>query len=407
MTTLLSSSGSPAVEPIARLAEHGLPAEAVRAEIAALRAGDHDYRDGTVFNSICSSPVPLAAEVFTAALEVNRGDDRLFPSARQAEAAVGRMLGDLFDLPDACGVATSGGTEANLLAVQAAVLRWRRRHGDRGRPPVVLGAGAHFSFEKICRLLAVEPVVARLGPGYRVDPADVLRKIRPDTALVVLTAGTSETGAVDEIEAVAARAAELGVPVHVDAATGGFLIPFARRLGHDLPYCGFAVPGVTSLTVDPHKYGGAPIPAGYLLFRHAEDRDALRTASHYRGTADHFGLLGTRPGAGMLAAYAALRHLGRAGYTAQAAELFALRDEFLARLADAGIAPAYRPDLTVVGFRDPDPEGLLAALAERGLIVSLARRLGLIRVVVHRHQRAGQLARLADTVAALRGRRKG
>jgi glutamate/tyrosine decarboxylase-like PLP-dependent enzyme len=369
----------------------GLAREGVLDEIAELRAHDHGYADGTVFNSICSEPLDLAAEVFAAHLSTNMGDHRIFPSLPRAAGLVTAMLGDLLGRAEAGGVPTSGATEANLLAVLIAV----RRHRGPGFPRIVLGRNAHFSLEKIIAMLPVEPVWIELDDHYRIDPEKVcVEAERSAPALVVLTAGTSECGAVDDIAAIAPRCAAAGVRVHVDAATGAFLVPFAVEAGHPISPCGFTVEGVESISVDPHKYGGAPIPSGYLLTRDLRDLEELRSLSHYHGAADHFGLLGTRPGAAVLATYAALRLLGRDGFRAAAGEVFARRSLLLRLLGEAGLSLRFAPDLMVVGVAHPDPMAAQLELERRGLIASVSRRYGFIRIVVHLHQTPGQLTGL-------------
>ncbi|GAA2809553.1 tyrosine decarboxylase MfnA [Kitasatospora sp. CM 4170] len=410
MATLPSSSPSPTGspppgEPAAGLPDRGAPVEQVLAEVAGLCADDHDYRDGTVFNSICSTPLPVAERVFAAHQQANLGDNRIFPSLARAEREVTAMLADLMDGPGATGVATSGGTEANLLAVQAAVRRHRARFGPDAPARILLGDSAHFSFDKIAALLPVEVVRVPSDERLRVDLDRLLPLVTPETALVVATAGSSESGAVDDVPAIAAHAAPLGVPVHVDAATGGFLVPFARESGEPLPPIGFSVPGVTSVTLDPHKYGGAPIPAGHVLFRDAEDGAALRTSSHYRGTFDHQALLGTRPGGAVLATWAALRAQGRSGYRSAVAELWERRALLVRLLTGAGFQVAPEPELTVVTVRHPSPEKLVDALEERGLIASVARRLGLLRLVVHWHQSEQQLRCLVAVLTEVDGGR--
>jgi tyrosine decarboxylase MnfA len=383
------------------LPEHGRDTAAVLAGLDELRREDHDYTDGTVFNSICSAPLPIARQVFAQALETNMGDNRIFPSLRRTEARVTALLGDLLGLPEAAGLATSGGTEANLLAVLAAVRRHEQREGGRRPARIVLPESAHFSFDKILALLGAEPVYAPLDAQLHVDTEALSELVTEDTALVVATAGTSETGAVDDVPAIAAHAVALGVPLHVDAATGGFLVPFARELGHPLPLVGLDVPGVTSVTLDPHKYGGAPIPAGHLLLRDQAGLDRLRVASHYRGTHDHRGMLGTRPGAAVLATWAALQTMGRSGYRSMVASVFERRELLLDLLQGAGFAIAPAPDLTVVTVRHPAPERLVDGLEQRGFIASLARRYGLVRLVVHWHQSRQQLRALVDAMAAV------
>ena len=378
------------------MAEQGLGPDAVRRELEALCARDHAYADGTVFNSICSEPLPLAAETFTRYLSTNLGDNRIFPSLPEAERRITAMLGELLGHPKAHGVAVSGGTEANLLAVSAALRGFSRQ---AGRPQVLVPESAHFSLEKVALLLDVELVRARLDRRYRVDVDDLRGKLSPRTVLLVATAGTSECGAVDDVPAVAEVARQAGLPLHVDAATGGFLIPFARELGHPLPAFDFSVPGVTSITVDPHKYGMAPIPCGWLLTREPTWLERLRCDSHYQGTRAHHGLLGTRPGAGVLATYAALRSLGRIGYRALAAELFSRRTHLLRRLEERGLVLEFAPELTVVGVRLPEPEAIMARLEAQGLLVSVSRRYRFLRIVLHHHLRRHHLDTLVESLA--------
>ena len=229
-------------------------------------------------------------------------------SAFSAERQVTAMLGELLGHPQAAGCATSGGKEANLLALLAALGATRTRgRGLRSccqRAPTTRSA----SSRRFCPSSSCERASTA---GYRVDVDDVRRKLTGDTALIVVTAGTSECGAVDDGRAVATLAAAAGIALHVDAATGGYLIPFARELGRPVGAFDFALPGVSSITLDPHKYSYAPIPAGHVLFCNPDALERLRFASHYRGTRDQSTLLGTRPGAGLLATYAALPHLGR------------------------------------------------------------------------------------------------
>jgi tyrosine decarboxylase / aspartate 1-decarboxylase len=402
MATLLASSTSRNAEPTGSgLPERGLGPDVACAEVDLLCASDHDYTDGTVFNSISSEPFALAKHVYVRHLSANMGDNRIFPSLQRAEQAITRMLGDLLGRPECAGVATSGATEANLLAVLSAVRRWAAGVPSRGRARVVLPESAHFSFDKILGLLPIEPVRVPLNGRYRADTEAALEATTPGTALVVLTAGTSETGAVDDIGPIACRAAELDVPVHVDAATGGFLVPFARELGMELADCGFGVPGVTSIAVDPHKYGGAPIPSGHLLMRSEEDLRRLRIRSHYQGTHDHVSLLGTRPGAAVLATYALLRGLGRDGYREVVNELFLRRQLLLQGLTELGMPMAFPPDLLVVGCRPDDPARVVAELEHRGLIASVARRFGFLRLVVHWHQTRAMLHDLLAQLAEI------
>jgi tyrosine decarboxylase/aspartate 1-decarboxylase len=363
--------------------EHGQSRAAVKRQIEALCAADHSYHDGSVFNSISTQPLPVSEEVFSRYLAANMGDNRIFPSLHEVEGRITAMLGELLGHRSAQGVAVSGGTEANLLAIVAALGRFRRH--NKCKPQILAPQSVHFSVEKIARILDVELAKANLDSQYRVDVDLLKRRVCERTAVVVVTAGTSECGAIDNVAAVAEITRNAGIPLHVDAATGGFLIPFARELGYNLPRFDFTIPGVSSITVDPHKYGFAPIPAGHLLVRDRDLFSELDFESHYQGTFNHSSLLGTRPGAGILAAYAALTHLGRNGYRDAVRRLFQARDQFIEDLRRHGLELAYQPELTIVGIRLPSPESALAYLQTRKLIVSVSKRHQFLRIVVQRH----------------------
>lgn len=381
----------------------GRTAAAVRDELRRLTASDHRYADGSVFNSICSAPLPLAAEVFAEHLDCNLGDNRIFPSLEKIERRVAAMLADLLGDPAAQGIAVSGGTEANLMAVLAALRRFQDL-GGQGPPEVVVAESVHFSFDKLEACLPMTVRRARLGEGFRVDLEDLASKIGRRTALIVATAGCSEHGAVDDIEAIAHLASTVGVPLHVDAATGGFLIPFARQLGFPLPAFDFSLDGVDSITIDPHKYGGAVIPSGFLLYRRSQRFRPVVFASHYRGTRHHQTLQGTRTGAGLISTLAALLNLGEKGYLELTERLFEQRSAWMAALDEHGFELAYDPDLTILGVRLEHPESALLALERHGLIASMSQRYGFLRLVVQHHLRHRDFARLLDHLVEQRRR---
>lgn len=370
------------------------------AEINALRGGDHRFVDGTVYNSICTDPLPISRKIFTENLETNLGDNRLFPSLHRVERSVTSMLGSLLGCPNAGGGLVSGGTEANLLAVLTALERHSRRTSlPRSEQVILAPASAHYSFDKISRLLGVHLKRTRLDSCYRADPQDLARQISDQTAVIIATAGSSETGAIDDVRSLAGVAAQYGIHCHVDAATGGFLIPFlppSKRRPFD-----FRVRGVASITIDPHKYGFAAIPAGWLLFREEQDAELLACKSHYSGTFDQFTLLGTRPGGAALSVYACLRALGRAGYQREVRELWGKRTHLLRALAARGCALAFPPDLLIVGVKSTDPEATVNALEQRGLIASVSRRFGFLRLVVQRHLSIANLDAAADALSAI------
>ncbi|MEU5788007.1 aminotransferase class V-fold PLP-dependent enzyme [Micromonospora purpureochromogenes] len=346
--------------------EDGVPAERVLAEIRELRALDRPTHGGRLFAYVYDPAVPgldeLAAAAHAGSAHVNGLDPTAFPSLLAMEnalvGAAARLLGGGpgTTAPEAVGSVTSGGTESLILAVKAA----RDARPELTAPRIVVPASGHAAFAKAAHLLGVTLDTVPVDPRtLRPAAADVAAAIRPETVLVACSAPSYAHGVVDPVAEIAAAAAAAGVRCHVDACFGGWTLPYLRRLGVPVPPFDFAVDGVTSISVDLHKYAYAPKGVSVLLHR-----DPALRAPQYFAYADWPGytmvnpvLASTRSGGPIAAAYATLRHLGDAGYLRLAA---ATRDAVTA-LADAvrgvdGLRLMAEPESTVVCLTATDPE---------------------------------------------------
>jgi tyrosine decarboxylase/aspartate 1-decarboxylase len=356
----------------------GRPVEEVLAELRALRARDVPFASGRILGSMLTTPHPLAVEVYQLFLETNLGDPIWCAGALAAEQqALKAILGLLHASPKAGALLLSGGAEANLTG-----LRIARRSGLR---EVILPPTAHFSFDKACDLLDMEPRWASLKDDHTTDPASVEALLSPNTAAIIGLAGATELGTVDDIPAQARIAREHEVHLHVDAAYGGFVIPFARKAGAALPEFDLGVPGVGSVTIDPHKMGLAPIPAGCLAVAEQGMLDRISVRTPYVSTASQASMTGTRPGAAAAATHAMLQHLGEAGYVEIVGRCMANARHLAKLLREAGLPPAIEPVLPIVAIPLGQPEQVRAALQRKGWYVSLAPRTRGIKVVVMPH----------------------
>jgi tyrosine decarboxylase/tyrosine decarboxylase/aspartate 1-decarboxylase len=280
----------------------------------------------------------------------------------------------------------SGGTEANLIALLVARESARARGRLTDRPEVVVSSTVHFSFTKIFGLLGLTPVVVPVDDSLRLPAGEVARRIGEHTVAVVATAGSSEFGVVDAVDEIGPVVAGRDVHLHVDAATGGFIIPFARELGHDLPQFDFSVDGVDSITIDPHKYGLANVPAGAILFRGAQDAGRFAVDSFFIDTPVHNTLLGTRPGAAAVSTYAVLEHLGRDGFRDLTRTNYEVTQYLVDGLRAAGHELFAEPQLNIVVVRMPHAVRISQLLESKGWIVSTSKRFGeTLRLVVTRH----------------------
>ncbi|WP_433303913.1 tyrosine decarboxylase MfnA [Actinoplanes sp. CA-030573] len=362
----------------------GVPAPDVRRRIAAELADDVPWT--RVLNSICTEPHPLGVEMASSASHTNLGDVRIFRGTKRIERRVVQLLLDLVANPGGSGNLVSGGTEANLIAMLVARESARGKGRLTHRPEVVVSSTVHYSFTKIFGLLGLTPVVVPVDDALHLPAGEVARRITEHTVAVIATAGSSEFGVVDAVDEIGPAVSGRDVHLHVDAATGGFIIPFARELGHDLPQFDFSVDGVDSITIDPHKYGLAPVPAGAILFRGAQDAGQFAFDSFFVDTPAHHTLLGTRPGAAAVATFAVLEHLGRDGFRDITRTNFEVTGYLADGLRAAGHELLAEPQLNIVVVKMPGATRISQRLESDGWIVSTSKRFGeTLRLVVNRH----------------------
>lgn len=374
--------------------EKGLPRSVVIREVRRRLQRDLTYASGRILGSMCTSPHRFARRVYSEYMDRNLGDPGLFPATYELEREVIRMLGLLLSNPDAVGHIVSGGTEANILAL------WAARNLAKGRRrEVILPISAHISFDKAADLLGLRLIKVGLDENFQVDVRAVREAIGPETLAVVGVAGTTGLGTVDPIDELSEIAEHHGIYLHVDAAFGGLVLPFLREMGFEVPEFDFKLPGVCSITVDPHKMGLAPIPAGGILFR---DGDALKAVSRKvmylaGGETEQSTILGTRPGASIVAVWALMKHLGREGYRViirRCMELTWKLAEEVGRID--GLTLVARPVMNIVGIRSTAVDtGLLAEeLRRRGWAISLLD--DYIRVVVMPHIKISHIRAFLD-----------
>jgi tyrosine decarboxylase/aspartate 1-decarboxylase len=342
--------------------EKALPADEVMAILERTRERDYSY--DRFLSTMCTRPHPIAIKAHDMFLETNLGDPGLFPGVAGLEEEVVRMLGELLGCPLAQGYISTGGTESNIQAIRAAKNESGERKGN-----IVVPASAHFSFDKIGDLLSLEVRKAQLDSQLRVDLSSVESLIDEQTVALVGIAGTTEFGQVDPIEELSDLALEWDVHLHVDAAFGGFVLPFLdRSFAWD-----FSLPGVKSITIDPHKMGLATIPAGGLLFRSQECMNALETETHYLTKARQASLTGTRSGAAAAATYAVMMHLGREGFREMVGYCMDLTDHMVRGAKEIGVEPLIEPVMNVVALRVPEPSRVRERLMDRDWHVSITR----------------------------------
>jgi len=278
-----------------------------------------------------------------------------FPSLAHMESDVVAMMLDHLgaDPETAAGTMASGGTESIILAVKA-----YRDAAALDSPSLVMPSTAHPAFVKAAELLRVRAVVVPVSGALVADVDAMAQAIDASTVMIAGSAPAYPYGLVDPIAQLADLAQQHGIGLHVDACLGGILLPFLRGLGHEVPAFDFSVAGVTSMSVDLHKYGFGPKGSSTLLWRTKEMR-RHQFSVHLDwpgGILASPTLLGTRSGGVIAATWAGLHHLGADGYGRIFAEIMRTTRRLQEGLAAIG-------DLHVVG--DPPMSVFAVASASR------------------------------------------
>jgi glutamate/tyrosine decarboxylase-like PLP-dependent enzyme len=311
-----------------RLPAHGRPHREVLDDLEAMAAHERSrwesgHASGAVYHGD-PEHIAFLARAYALHSQNNPLHVDIWPSTTKLEAEIVAMTADLLGAgrtrDEIVGVVSSGGTESIMLAVKA--------HRDRAgleRPQMVLPTTAHAAFDKAAHCFGVEAVKVPVGPDMRADVEATERALSERTILLVGSAPSFPHGVIDPIEALSELAFARGLGFHTDACLGGFILPFAERLGHPVAPFDFRLRGVSSMSADTHKYGYAAKGASVVLYR----GDELRHAQYFAFTDWPGGLYmtptfaGSRPGALSAACWAAMVGIGADGYEDAARRILA------------------------------------------------------------------------------------
>jgi sphinganine-1-phosphate aldolase len=359
------------------LPERGRPAAEVLAELDAMRSGDVRWRDGRAFTLVYYA-TPELYEVARQAYELYMAENGLnttaFPSLARMQSEVVEMVLGLMHGSTAAGFMTSGGTESILMAVLAARERGRAERNVVA-PEMVLPTSAHAAFEKAAHYFGVKSVRVPVRADWRADVDAMAAAVNDSTVLVVGSSPQYPQGVIDPIEAIAAIASGRGISCHVDACMGGITLPFLEQLGRDIAPWDFRVDGVTSISVDLHKFGYTAKGASVIAYRTKELRryQTFVTDNWLGGLYGSSGVLGTKSGGAMAAAWAVMNHLGQDGYRNLTATARAATERLASGIADIdGLVLRAEPDTTLLAFGttgDLDAFAIADALWKRGWFI--------------------------------------
>ena len=224
---------------------------------------------------------------------------------------------------------------------------------------MVVAESAHAAFVKAAEYFKIRIIRLPVGPDYRLSGKAVAKAVGRNTVLVVASSPGFPHGVMDHVEEIAEVTRARGIPLHVDCCLGGFVLPFARELGYSIPPFDFSVPGVTSISVDTHKFGQAHKGTSVVLYRNAAIRQHQYTSitDWTGGLYISPGFAGSRSGALIATAWAALVHMGKDGYLAATKTMMNAARQFAKGVSKIeGLEVVGNPEMCVIAFKSTNPD---------------------------------------------------
>ncbi|HEY5646949.1 MAG TPA: pyridoxal-dependent decarboxylase [Pseudomonadales bacterium] len=381
----------------------------LKAEMIERGSADARWRDGRTAVYVFNAGEDVAAvqkEAYTLYMSENGLGPLAFPSLKQMEDEVVGMGLSLLHAPaGARGNITSGGTDSITMAVKAARDYARAERGLEGQGNLVLPFSAHPAFDKAAKLMDLESRRIPVGGDLLADTAAMEAATDGSTIMIVGSAPSFPYGLIDPIDRLSELAAKRALWLHVDACVGGYIAPFVRMNGVDVPPFDFELSGVSSMSADLHKYGYCAKGASTVLYRdESRHRHMVFDESSWPGGRMITPTLaGTRPGGAISAAWAVMNYLGISGYRQKQALVTDARQVIEDGVTHLGFEVLGKPLLGIVAFthKSADVYGIYREMYRRGWFASLTTQPPALHLMLSPFHRQVVGEYLADLEAAL------
>jgi len=371
------------------------------------------YASGSVYNGD-EEHIEFLNQVYAVNSQSNPLHTDLWPSAIKFESEIVSMTAKMLgaDLSGAepgtpeeiCGSVSSGGTESILLAMKAYRDYARDKKGIT-QPEMVVPSTAHAAFDKAAQYFGIRIIHVPVGGDYRADVAATEKAITDDTIVIAGSAPPFPHGLIDPIEELSELARARDIGFHTDACLGGFILPWAERLGYDVPPFDFRLPGVTSISADTHKYGYAAKGTSVVLYRGHE----LRHYQYFTATDWPGGLYcspsfaGSRPGGLAAACWAAMVSIGELGYLDATRQILETAAKIKRGIADIPELYVIGDPLFVIAFgsEELDIYKVMDAMTDRGWSLNGLQRPAAVHLCITlRHTQPGVAERFLEDLRA-------
>lgn len=338
-----------------KLSSEGRKREDLFGEMEKVKEHDIKWKEGKAFSLVFNGGQELSditKDAYCMFFSENGLNPSAFPSLKKFENEVVGMTASLLSGGEkVAGSMTSGGTESILMAIKTA-REWAKANKPHiTEPELIMPISAHPAFNKGGHYFGVKVISVATRDDFRADVTAMKEEITDNTILIVGSAPSYPQGVIDPIEELSILALDNNILMHVDACVGGIVLPFYRKLGVDLPKFDFELEGVTSMSVDLHKYGYAAKGASVVLYKSKELRrhQFFVTTDWPGGMYGSPTVLGTRPGGAIAAAWAIMNYLGEEGYLKLIGQIKDTTEEFKKRISQTPeVELAGDPDMSVL-----------------------------------------------------------
>ena len=361
------------------LNEKGISKREIFTQLKQKKKQDFDWRTGRIFCSVYPAGKEIeeiAKEAYTMFLTENPVDPTLFPSLRDMETEVVAMCSDVLQGgKEALGSLTTGGTESILLAIKTAKNRAKALNPTQTEFEIIIPYSIHSAFFKACDYFEVKPVVIPLTEDFKADAKAVENAITNNTILIAASTPSYVFGVVDPIREIGEIAIKNNLLFHIDACIGGVVLGFNRLAGmKNVPEFDFSIPGVTSISMDLHKYGYTAKGCSVLMHKDKTYRKHQYYAcSEWTGyTLVNPTILSTKTGGPIAAAWAVIKFLGKEGYCTISLKTMDTTARFISGInAIDGLEVVGNPEASLFSFTTTkgNPYDLFDELNEKGWFV--------------------------------------
>ncbi len=333
---------------------------------------DYHYEDGNIIGYMTTHPLPISIWAHNLFIDANLGNPKLFPGTLEMEKYIVKWLSKLHHGKNVEGKMLSGGTESNITSLWMAKMMGKRN--------LIVGESAHFSFLKAASLMNLNVKIIPLKEDFTIDYSKIEAT---ENDILVGVAGSTEFGTIDNIEKLNSISRKTGAFLHVDAAFGGYVIPFLKRLNYNLPDYDFIFDYVKTISIDPHKMGLSTTPASVLLARKGLYKK-IEVPSPYLTKKRSSTLLGTRNSASIASTFANIKYLGIEGYI-KVVKYCMENTKYLRDISiDNGFDLLLEPVLNIVNIKIKNVRKTVNKLYPKW-IISPIERYSAIRIVLMPH----------------------